>query len=228
MEKLDLRVKSSQARSIGTVISISGALVVTLYKGSSIINSSTENLPNKLLLSPQSNWVIGSILLAVGGFLFALLYIVQTWIIKDYPEELMVTSICSVFVSVLSALVSFFAETDPEAWKLKPDMELLAIIYSAVFSVAVHGVVNTWACNKKGPIFTCSFKPLSIIFATAMGITLLGDGLYLGSVIGAAIIATGFYAVLWGQSKQEKTVDRCKLDSISSEAHLLPKNYIQE
>ncbi|KAG2376550.1 WAT1-related protein [Vigna angularis] len=33
MEKLDLKLRSSQAKTIGTVVSIAGALTVTLYKG---------------------------------------------------------------------------------------------------------------------------------------------------------------------------------------------------
>ncbi|KAK3223274.1 hypothetical protein Dsin_010299 [Dipteronia sinensis] len=204
MEKLDLRVKSSLAKSIGTIVSIAGALTVTLYKGPAILITSYSH--NKLQLL-QTNWVIGALLLTVAYFFLSLLYIVQTWIIKDYPEELMVTFICCIFVTIQSAIVALIAESDPIAWKLKPDIELIAIGYSAVFAVAVRSLVHTWSCHKKGPVYTCMFKPLGIVIAIAMGVTFLRDTLYLGSIVGAAVIAFGFYSVIWGQAQEEKMVD---------------------
>nr|GMC73439.1 DNA repair protein UVH3 isoform X1 [Ipomoea batatas] len=39
--------------------------------------------------------------------------------------------------------------------------------------------------------------------AVAMGVILLGDTLYLGSIIGATIIAMGFYTVLWGKAQEQ-------------------------
>lgn len=82
MEVLDLRMKSSGAKSIGTIISIAGALLMTLYKGLPILttNKSLDELPLSL---PYSNWVIGDFVLLVQGFSLALLYVVQAWVIRD-------------------------------------------------------------------------------------------------------------------------------------------------
>ncbi|KAK4841983.1 hypothetical protein QYF36_013705 [Acer negundo] len=219
MEKLNLRVKSSLAKSVGTIVSIAGALTVTLYKGPAILITSSRSIDshNKLQLL-KTNWVIGGLLLTVAYFFLSLLYIFQTWIIKDYPEELMVTFICCIFVTIQSAIVALIAVRDPLAWKLKPDMELIAIGYSAVFAVAVRSLVHTWACHKKGPVYTCMFKPLGIVIAIAMGVTFLRDTLYLGSIVGAAVIAFGFYSVIWGQAQEEKMVidDKVVVNSIKS------------
>ncbi|KAF7803081.1 WAT1-related protein [Senna tora] len=86
MENLDLRVRSSQAKCVGTVVSIIGALVVTLYRGLpiTILPQQSGNL-----LSHQPNWLLGGILLALSSVFISLLNIVQTWILKDYPTELM-------------------------------------------------------------------------------------------------------------------------------------------
>ncbi|KAJ0096086.1 hypothetical protein Patl1_16199 [Pistacia atlantica] len=98
-------------------------------------------------------------------------------------------------------------ERNPNAWKLRPDLELLAIAFSAVFSAALRGLVHTWAFHKKGALYVSMFKPLSVVIAVAMGVTFLGDTLYLGSVLGAAIIAFGFYSLIWGQGQEEKMID---------------------
>ncbi|XWS44208.1 hypothetical protein CRYUN_Cryun15aG0024500 [Craigia yunnanensis] len=82
MEKVALRSSSTRAKIIGTIASISGALVVVLCKGPNVLSSPHWTSPSVLLLqqplalgSPQSNWVIGGLLLAMGYlFLFNLVY----------------------------------------------------------------------------------------------------------------------------------------------------------
>ncbi|KAJ0112997.1 hypothetical protein Patl1_02692 [Pistacia atlantica] len=64
-------------------------------------------------------------------------------------------------------------------------------------------VVRAWGLYMKGPLYIASFRPLSIAIAAVMGFILLGDALYLGSVIGAVIICMGFYGVLWGKVNEE-------------------------
>lgn len=137
MEKPNLKVKGSQAKSIGSIISIIGAFIVTLYKGPSIIFStlSLSNSLHQLLLSPPPSWILGGFVLAVASFLKALLYIVQAWIIKDYPAELMIILISSIFGTIISAIVCLIAERDLNAWKLRLDIELLAIGFSVCIEI---------------------------------------------------------------------------------------------
>lgn len=49
---------------------------------------------------------------------------------KDYPAVLMQTLICCIIVTIQIAPVSLVAEKDPNAWRLRPDIELIAIGYS--------------------------------------------------------------------------------------------------
>ncbi|KAE8023427.1 hypothetical protein FH972_009121 [Carpinus fangiana] len=209
MEKLDLRVQSSLAKCIGTIVSISGALIVTLYKGLPLasIAASPNSQPNEVLLSAQTNWVLGGIFLTIGSLCLSTLFIVQTLIIRECPAELIVTLICCTFVTLQSTAIALISEIDnPNAWRLGSNMELIAIGYSAVLVVAARSVIVTWVCRKKGPVFVSLFSPLGIVIAVAMGIPFLGETLYLGSLIGAAVIALGFYAVIWGQAQEEKTI----------------------
>ncbi|XP_020218272.1 WAT1-related protein At3g28050 [Cajanus cajan] len=223
MEKLDLKVRSSQAKSIGTVVSIAGALTVSLYKGLPI---TSVVMPKYLFLSQQSLWLLGAFFLSAASFLGSASLVIQTWTMKEYPEELMLTTICCGFVVIQSFIVAFIAEENPKAWILKPDMELISIFYSAIFVISARSVVYAWACRKKGPVYVAMFSPLGIVIALVMGVVFLGDVLYLGSMIGAGIIAIGFYAVIWGQAEEEKMGcekhGSCSIiSSSSSEAPLL-------
>ncbi|KAJ7943608.1 WAT1-related protein [Quillaja saponaria] len=207
MEKLDLRATSHRAKSIGTILSITGALVITLYKGLPITN--VPSLPymhfNHFLSSSQSNWVFGGLLLAGHGLTLSLMYILQAWIIRDYPAELVVILFRCIFVTILSVPICLIVEKDPKAWRLRLDMELLTIGCSAFFVIFSQSVIHIWALGKKGPVYVSMFKPIGIVIAVALGVTLLGDTLYIGSVVGAAVIAVGILFCDLGESKRRKS-----------------------
>lgn len=76
MELLDLRNPSSQAKCLGTIVAISGAMVVTLYKGPPLITQAPSDASNKLL-SLLSNWTIGGLLLAITSLLSSIGNILQ-------------------------------------------------------------------------------------------------------------------------------------------------------
>jgi len=73
MEKLNIRSSISQIKVMGAVLSISGALVVTFYKGSSI--STFRIQPS--LLAETNNWVIGGLVFAMASVSFAAWNITQ-------------------------------------------------------------------------------------------------------------------------------------------------------
>ena len=80
MEILALRSSITQAKIMGTIASISGALVVVFYKGPTIISASPESPSPSLhfpLDSSQTNWIIGGLLLAAEYLLLSIWFIVQ-------------------------------------------------------------------------------------------------------------------------------------------------------
>ncbi|CAH2080013.1 unnamed protein product [Thlaspi arvense] len=189
MEKVVLRSSTSQAKIIGTIVSISGALVVVLYKGPKVLSLTSSSHIISLhqnLTSPESSWIIGGLLLASQYFLISVWYIIQTRVMEVYPEEINVVFLYNLFGTLISAPVCFFAESNVASWVLKPDISLVAIIYS-------------------GPVYISLFRPLSIAIAVAMGAIFLGDALHIGSVIGSVILCFGFYTVIWGKAKEAAT-----------------------
>ncbi|KAL2339677.1 hypothetical protein Fmac_007617 [Flemingia macrophylla] len=223
MEKLNWKAKSTRAKSIGTLMSITGAFIITLYKGQAILNNhpSSDLSPKKLVSSEQFRWIVGAVLLVGHSFVLSLLFIVQTWIIRNYPAELVVVLTRAILVSILCLPASLISVKDPTALRLGFNVQLVAIICTAIFSLSFKGLVHIWVMAKKGPLYVAMFKPLGIIFAVIMGITFLGDSLYFGSVIGAGIVVIGFYAVIWGKS-QEKREEECEVYTSASFSPVVP------
>ncbi|KAB2627587.1 WAT1-related protein [Pyrus ussuriensis x Pyrus communis] len=237
LESTALRSRSSQAKILGTIVSLAGAFVVTLYKGPPIVfanQSQSISLHQPLLNSPpptNSNWIIGGLLLTAEYILVPLWYIVQAQIMKEYPNELTVIFFYNVCVVAVSAAVALITEPNSSAWKLRPDIALLSILCSGLFGSCLNNAVHTWVLRLKGPVFVTMFKPLSMAIAVAMGVAFLRDTLYLGSLVGATIISIGFYTVLWGKTKEdageESVAASLESPSTTHKAPLL-QNYINE
>lgn len=79
-------------------------------------------------------------------------------------------------------------------------------IVTSSIAYYVQGLV----IQKAGPVFASAFSPLMMIIVAAMGSLILSEKIYLGGVLGAALIVAGLYSVLWGkhretQEKEEAT-----------------------
>uniref|UniRef100_A0A7N0UMN1 WAT1-related protein n=1 Tax=Kalanchoe fedtschenkoi TaxID=63787 RepID=A0A7N0UMN1_KALFE len=226
MEKLDLMQSTCQAKSIGTAVSIAGAFIVTLYKGPDIFFTSSSASENPIIRSPEnSNWVIGGALLFITCIAAASWNILQAATAKQYPDTVTIVFFYCLFGTVQCAICSLVAERDPSAWVLKSNIDIIAIVFSAVFACAVRGVIITWCLKKKGPVFVALFKPLSIVIAVVSGVLFLGETFHAGSLIGATIISVGFYTVMWGiaKEKSESTDVTVNLESPDEKTPLLPR-----
>ncbi|KAL9252510.1 WAT1-related protein [Drosera capensis] len=224
MEKLVWRRLSSQAKVLGTAVSIMGALIVILYKGPAIILVSSKSTISfhGFLYTSQIQWIIGGSLLASEYILTPVWYIVQAQIIRQYPAELVVVFFYNLFVALMSAIVGSVAEPDPSKWRLKPDISMAAIVYGGLVGSFLGNSVHAWVMRRKGPVYVAMFKPVSIVVAAAMGVIFLGDTLHLGSIVGATVIILGFYAVMWGKAKDEICEELPAPNDVESSAHKTP------
>lgn len=60
------------AKSVGTLVSIIGALVATLYKGPQVFGSPLNSIlaaPSHFLLNQSSAWVIGGLLMMITSLI---------------------------------------------------------------------------------------------------------------------------------------------------------------
>ncbi|KAH9773450.1 WAT1-related protein [Citrus sinensis] len=202
VEKLDWRSSSSLAKSVGTIVLITGAFIMTYYKGPHLLMTSLPPNSSLQVFMPQTNWVFGGLLLAVDCVFTSAWFIVQASILKKFSAEFIVVFFYCFFVAIQSAILCLVMERDLSSWSLKPGVRLVAVLYSAVFGSAFQVGVCTWCLHRTGPVFVAMFKPLGVVISAAVGTIFLGETVYLGRFIGAAVIFTGFYSVMWGKAKE--------------------------
>lgn len=128
-----MKSTSSQAKVLGTIVSISGAFVVTLYIGPPIIITHAPSFslhqPFHILKSVDSNWAIGGLLLTAEYILVPLWYIVQVYISDLYYRKLQTAEFSdSLFILKLSIL-------QVQIMKVYPDELTVVFFYNLCVSI---------------------------------------------------------------------------------------------
>lgn len=87
MEELDWRSPSSLAKSLGTIVSIAGAFIATLYKGAALLKGpSPANFSQQPLFSQDSDWILGGLFLAADCVMASSFTIVQVKLASNSRE----------------------------------------------------------------------------------------------------------------------------------------------
>jgi len=213
LEKVNLRKFHSVAKVIGTLITVSGAMVMTLYKGpafqiikggGAISNHSNSSSTSTTEPSDQ-HWIVGTVYLISSCASWAGFFILQSFTLKKYPAELSLTAWICVMGIIEGSIASFIFERDFSVWAIGWDSRLLACVYSGVICSGMAYYVQGVVTRERGPVFVTSFSPLCMIITAALGSLVLAEQVHLGSIFGAILIVCGLYTVVWGKSKDRKS-----------------------
>ncbi|KAG9444305.1 hypothetical protein H6P81_015645 [Aristolochia fimbriata] len=213
MEQLRIRKVAGQAKVMGTLMGVGGAMLLTFYKGVEINylgsfhynlvgnhrGGADQKVPDHV---ESGNRVMGSMLAVASCFSYAIWLIIQTKMAESYPCHYSSTTLMCLMSSILSVGYALCLERDLSQWKLGWNIRLLTVLYVGVLASAVGLAIVAWCIRKKGPLFVSVFNPLMLVVVGFLGSLLLDEKLHLGSVLGSVLIIAGLYAVLWGKGKE--------------------------
>ncbi|XP_051151034.1 WAT1-related protein At1g44800-like [Andrographis paniculata] len=208
LEKVNLKMLHSLAKVIGTVITLMGAMVMTLYKGPVVdimwYSNNSGHHQAQAQDAANQHWVSGTIMLFACIVGWSAFFILQNKTLKEYPAQLSLTSLICAMGVVESGTAAVIMERRKSAWVVGFDSRLLLVVYSGIVCSGIgyylQGVVN----RERGPVFVTAFTPLSMIVTAVLGTIILAEQLHLGSLIGAIVIVCGLYSVVWGKGRETK------------------------
>ncbi|KAH7654875.1 WAT1-related protein [Dioscorea alata] len=218
MEKVDIKKVRCQAKVAGTLITVAGAMLMTLYKGpvvemlrSKYVHFHPHPHPSRVHASQESSdkdWFKGSIFLIIATLAWASLFVLQAATLKKYSAQLSLTSlICFVGTIQAIAVTLVMEHNKPSAWKVGWDINLLAAAYAGIVTSSIAYYVQGLVMEKRGPVFASAFSPLMMIIMAIMGSFILAEKIYLGGVLGGVLIVVGLYSVLWGKYKEGEAMN---------------------
>ncbi|OAY38707.1 hypothetical protein MANES_10G037100v8 [Manihot esculenta] len=211
LEEMGISTLAGKAKVVGTLMGITGAMLLTFCKGAVIhIWSKQVNLmklitPNGRHAAASNGSLVLGCIFAMGTCLsFSVWLIIQAKMSARYPCPYSSTALMSTMAAIQSAVFTICVEKDWSQWRLGWNIRLFTTAYSGIVVQGMNITFMIWCVRIKGPLFTTSFYPLMLLFTALAGSLLLDEELHLGSIIGSTFIVCGLYAVLWGKNSETK------------------------
>nr|GEU69738.1 WAT1-related protein At3g28050-like [Tanacetum cinerariifolium] len=167
VERLDY---GGSAKLIGTLVTVVGALVVTFYKGPTIITYRLSSITPQYL-DQSSHWILGGVLMLIDSVIAALFVVAQALTLKKHSSMLIWMLAYRSITAVLAFLASLILEHDLSALVYGLKQGYFVILYSGFFGCGFQITIGAWCMRMKGPLFVVMFQPLGIAIAAIIGVS---------------------------------------------------------
>ncbi|KAI4384892.1 hypothetical protein MLD38_002979 [Melastoma candidum] len=218
LEALNLLKRAAKVKTLGALLCIGGALMTSLYHGKSFYIISKHRVHPAIGNEPH-NWTTGTIMLSLSCLSYGSWYIVQLKLLKIFSLRYWSTMLTCILAAFQSMIIGISMDRRSSAWRLGWNLQLLTIFYSGAFATATTICLLIWAIAKKGPTYPSMFNPLTLIFVAILEALILGEPIWLGTLLGTILILIGIYSYLWGKKKEltETETDAVELPAQSAE-----------
>ncbi|XVF17968.1 hypothetical protein REPUB_Repub10bG0170900 [Reevesia pubescens] len=207
MEQVHLNRKDGLAKVLGTIASVAGALVITIYKGPTVYSPNSASNKSDFLSfgdAKGKNWTIGCICLIGHSLCWSSWIVLQAPVLKKYPARLSFVSYSCFFGVMQFGAIAACIERNSQAWQVHSGSEVFTIFYAGLIASAMVFAIQIYVVDRGGPLFFSMYLPLQTLLAALMATVTLGEEFYLGGILGAALIIAGLYLVILGKSQESK------------------------
>ncbi|KAJ0470611.1 putative EamA domain-containing protein [Helianthus annuus] len=209
LEKVNIKKRHSQAKIIGTLVTVGGAMIMTLVNGvpiplpwTHISRVHPPVAPVALSYEDHRNMIKGAIMITIGCFFWAGFFILQAVTLKSYPAQLSLTSLICMMGALQGTVTTLVIErARRDIWSINWDAKLFATLYSGIVRSGASYYVSGLIMKIKGPFFVTAFNPFGMVMVVIMSSFTLGEQINVGRIVGAIIIVIGLYLIIWGKSK---------------------------
>ncbi|KAE8657204.1 WAT1-related protein [Hibiscus syriacus] len=239
-ERVNLLKTEGQTKVGGTLICVSGAILMAVFRGPALVGQPTADFavqngisirgqlePAGWLLSSflefgLDHWHIGVLCLIGNCICMAAFLAIQAPVLVKYPANISVTALSYFFGTLLMLVTSFLDTNESTDWLLKQS-ELFAVVYAGVATSALSYGLMTWSNKILGPALVSLYNPLQPAISAFLSRIFLGSPIYLGSVIGGFLIIVGLYMVTWASYRERHKATAVKPQIVQSSEPLIPK-----
>ncbi|XP_022752151.1 WAT1-related protein At3g53210 [Durio zibethinus] len=226
MEQVHLNRKDGIAKVLGTLASVAGALVITLYKGPAVYSPNSHSNKSDIFSfgdAKEKNWTVGCICLIGHSLCWSSWIVLQAPVLKKYPARLSFVSYSCFFAVMQFGAIAACFERDSRSWQVHSGGEVFTILYAGLIASAMVFAIQIYVVDRGGPLFVSMYLPLQTLLAAVTATVTLGEEFYLGGILGAALIIAGMYLVILGKSQESKFLS--EMDPIFS---LSEKNQVED
>ncbi|GJN41059.1 hypothetical protein PR202_gn00383 [Eleusine coracana subsp. coracana] len=203
VEAINVFSKDGILMVIGTAVCVSGAVLMALYRGPSLIGlglggTNAQWLASTMLQHGVETWHLGMLCIIGNCCLMAVYLVVQARLVITYPANLSLTAYSYGFAAIYMVLTGVFATNGLHEWAVTTT-DIIAILYAGVIASCLSYAIITWATKIIGPSLVSLYYPLQPACATFLSTIFLHSPVYVGSIIGGFFIIVGLYLVTWAR-----------------------------
>ncbi|XP_020240909.1 WAT1-related protein At3g30340-like [Asparagus officinalis] len=195
LERVNLKSKSGITKVAGTLVCLAGAMLLSFYQGIALTNTSHKtSAPNEDSgHSVRGKWILGTVALFAAIFSWSSWFLLQTKVSEKYPALYSGTAIVFFFSFLQVLVLSLTTERGLSIW--------------GIIGSGVGLLVMSWCVEKRGPVFAAAFSPLIQITVAVIGVSIVHEQLFLGSILGSVLVVVGLYFLLWGKSEDVRNTE---------------------
>ncbi|CAM6034383.1 unnamed protein product [Sphagnum compactum] len=218
-EEVRYRQRDGQAKILGIVFCVLGALLMSIYKGPIIFKGLASKtipsnmLPSKLLMGDLlmglegwgiDKWTLGGLCLILQSLTIGIETNLKSATMARFPAPITVIAGMTFTGFLLMVIICYYTVQEQSEWGFHHVSEFLAAAYGGLIISGMNNVLKCWSIHNRGPIFVAAYAPVMPILASIFGTFILGESLFLGCLIGTTLILSGLLFVTWGQSVERR------------------------
>ncbi|KAL3619121.1 hypothetical protein CASFOL_036691 [Castilleja foliolosa] len=220
-EKVNLRKFEGQTKLGGTLVCVSGAFLMAVFRGPAVFGSNESDFAARGEISangqPESaawlmssflefgidSWHLGVLCLIGNCMCMAAYLAIQAPLLAKYPASISVTAYSYSFGVLFMVVTAIFMTNESTDWNLTQS-EAVAVCYAGVIASALNYGIMTWSNKTLGPALVAMYNPLQPAASAFLSKIFLGSTIFLGSILGGILIIAGLYMVTWASYTEKK------------------------